>query len=63
MKSQQEEHDAEVERQAVEEPEYNPSPDAPYNRKTKRHFGNRTNDECGTRDREIKRTKQYYHGQ
>ena len=67
MKSQEKKQEAEqrvdVERQSAEEPEYNTSPDAPYNRKTKRHLGNRTNEEGGSRDREIERTKQYYHGE
>lgn len=44
------------------EPEYETSPDAPYNRHSVRHLGSHAN-ECSDANAEIERTKQYYHGE
>jgi hypothetical protein len=45
------------------EAEYETSPDAPYNRKSRRHLGNQVNENSTEEEREIARTKQYYHAE
>lgn len=43
------------------ETEYETSPDAPYNRKTKRQLGSRANKRSTNPDNVIERTKRYFH--
>jgi hypothetical protein len=48
--------------QPAKEAEYETSPDAPYNRKSRRPLGSSANERPSDCDAELERTKQYFHG-
>lgn len=42
--------------------EYETSPDAPFNQKSRRFLGSRANQRPKSRENDIEREKQYFHG-